>query len=80
MIDERPIRPDKKYLDEYIERMSKPEKKDYLRKKPQTVLPCFSHRQRKEPKPQPEDKRSKAELYEEIKLKNLRRFGEKKME
>ena len=48
MIDERPIKPDRKYLEEYVEKMSKPEQKNYLKRNSQPVLPCYLHKEKKE--------------------------------
>lgn len=69
MIDERPIKPDKKYLEEYIEKMSHIEKKEYLKKRTSEKLPCYAHGQiiKTELSPKSKDTRSKAEIYEEIK-------------
>lgn len=77
MIDDRPIKPDKKYLEEYIERISRVEIKPYLKKKDQPLLPCQQHNQQRPITVNQEHRtnKTKAELYEEIKLKNKLKFG-----
>ena len=44
IVDERPINPDKKYLEEYLESLKKVEIKPFLKKKSQEVLPCYHNR------------------------------------
>jgi hypothetical protein len=81
MLDERPIQPDRKYLEEYIEKLSKIEQKHFLKRQSHPVLPCYQHSRSNE---EVEEKKygyrgSKAALYEDIKRKNKEKFGEKQM-
>ena len=73
IVDERPINPDKKYLEEYLESLKKVEIKPFLKKKSQEVLPCYHNRNNlDEEQKQTTSKgcsrhKSKAEIYHEIK-------------
>ena len=69
MIDERPIKPDQKYLEQYLERISKVEKKEFLKKQEQPVLPCYAQKKH-QVRHKGVHRRTKAEIYEEIKQKN----------
>lgn len=75
---DRPIKPDQKYLEEYLQRINKVETRPFLKKGQKSVLPCYLNNkvkvETKEKRNETKTK-TKAEIYEEIKERNLKKFG-----
>jgi hypothetical protein len=77
---DRPIKPDQKYVEEYLQRINKVQVKPFLKKHSHHQLPCNAHKEiprETSSETKEERRKTKAELYQQIKQKNRDKFGDR---